>query len=181
MPHSQVEEAPFSDALGANEAVRKSAWVVMKFGGTSVSTADNWRTIAALVRNRLAQDFRVLIVHSALRGISNELAAALDAAVSGGPEANVDAIREQHYRLADDLGLDRHALLDPVLQELGQLLAGVRLIQEVSPRVRVRVMAMGELMSTALGAAWLNRCGIDCEWRDARKMLASEDHVGRSE
>src|SRR5690606_39956584 len=102
--HPQLEEAPFPDALGANEAIRKSPWVVMKFGGTSVSTADNWRTIAALIRNRRAQDLKLLIVHSALRGISNELAAALDAAVSGDPEANVTAIREQHYQPAADLG-----------------------------------------------------------------------------
>ena len=181
MLHSQVKEAPFSDALGASEAIRKSAWVVMKFGGTSVSTADNWRTIAALIQNRRAQNLRILIVHSALRGISNELAAALDAAVSGDPAANIAAIREQHYQLADDLGLDRHALLDPTLQELDQLLAGVRLIQEVSSRLRARVMAMGELMSTTLGAAWLNRCGIDCELRDAREMLSTEDGTGRSE
>src|SRR5690606_5244147 len=122
-----------------------------------------------------------LIVHSALRGVSNELAAALDTAVSGDPSSNVAAIREQHYRLADDLGLDRHSLLDSTLQELEQLLAGVRLVQETSPRVRARAMAMGELMSTVLGAAWLNRCGIECEWRDAREMFSSEDRSGRSE
>jgi diaminopimelate decarboxylase/aspartate kinase len=181
MPQTDVKEAPFSDAVAASEVIRNSSWVVMKFGGTSVSTADNWRTIAALIRNRRARQLKVLIVHSALRGVSNELAAALDAAVSGDPSANIATIRQQHHQLADDLGLDRQELLDSTLQELEQLLAGVRLIQEVSPRLRARVMAMGELMSTTLGAAYLNRCGIDCEWRDARDILSSEDSHGRSD
>ena len=181
MPQPDLKEAPFAEAVGANDTIRASAWVVMKFGGTSVSTAANWRTIVGLIRNRLDDGLRPLIVHSALRGISNELAAALDAAVSGDSAANLAAIREQHYRLANDLGLDGQGLLEPTLEELERLLAGVRLIQEISPRLRARVLAMGELMSTTLGASWLEKCGLECEWRDARKMLTSEDRPHRPE
>jgi len=179
MPQSRLAEALFTDAVCANDAIRSSAWVVMKFGGTSVSTAENWRTIAALIRNRLAGQLKPLIVHSALRGISNELGAALEAAVSGDPAPNLAAIRQRHYELADDLDLDGHQLLDETLQELERLLAGVGLVQEISARLRARVMAMGELMATTVGAAYLNKCGIDCEWRDAREMLASEDRPHR--
>ena len=175
MSQSRLAEAAFTDAVSANDAIRSSTWVVMKFGGTSVSTAENWQTIAALIRNRLDAKLRPMIVHSALRGISNELSAALDAAVSGDPATNLGVIRDRHYQLADDLKLDGHELLDETLQEFEQLLAGVGLVQEVSARLRARVMGMGELMATTLGAAYLNKCGIDCEWRDARKMLVSED------
>src|SRR5690606_14938202 len=52
---------------------------------------------------------------------------------------------------------------------------------EASPRVRSRVLAMGELMATRLGAAWLDACGIDCEWRDARELLSSEERPDRSD
>jgi diaminopimelate decarboxylase/aspartate kinase len=180
-PDRRQEEAAFTDAVCATDAMRASPWVVMKFGGTSVSTAQNWQTIAALLRNRLAVNLKTLIVHSALRGISNELGAALDVAVTGDPAAKLDAIRDQHYALAHELGLDGHTLLEETLQELERLLAGVRLIQEASARLRARVMAMGELMATMLGAAYLDKCGIDCEWRDARTLLASEDRPHRSE
>jgi diaminopimelate decarboxylase/aspartate kinase len=180
MPQN-LKEAPFSDVVGASEAVRDACWVVLKFGGTSVSTAHNWRTIAWLVRNRLDAGLKPLIVHSALRGVSNQLGAALDAAVTGDPAPTLAAIREQHYQLAADLGLQGRELLDAALQELEKLLAGVRLVQEVSPRVRVRAMAMGELMATTLGAAYLNQCRIDCEWRDAREMLSSDDRRNRSD
>jgi hypothetical protein len=44
-------------------------WVVMKFGGRSVSSAKNWQTIASLVHERLEEGLRPVIVHSgSLRG-----------------------------------------------------------------------------------------------------------------
>jgi hypothetical protein len=50
-----------SAALGAPDAVAKSSWVVMKFGGSSVSTARHWKTIAGLVQSRLDAGLRPLI------------------------------------------------------------------------------------------------------------------------
>ncbi len=76
-------------------------------------------------------------------------------AVSGDPAERLADIRKQHCDLAKDLGLDGPEILGERLHELEQLIAGVRLVKEVSVRVRVRVMALGELMSTLLGAAFL--------------------------
>lgn len=182
MPPSKLAEAGFGEVelSGATDAVRASKWVVLKFGGTSVSTAENWQTIAAVLRNRLNDGLQPLVVHSALRGISNALAAALDAAEAGVAMHGVADIREQHFQLAEKLQLDGPSLLDPLLQELEQLLAGVRLTQEASVRVRVRTLALGELMATTLGAAYLNASGIACEWRDARQLLISEERSGCS-
>ena len=49
------------------------AWVVLKFGGTSVSSAGNWHNIAEVVRARSAASLRPVIVHSALSGITDQL------------------------------------------------------------------------------------------------------------
>ncbi|HSM68113.1 MAG TPA: hypothetical protein VK830_00245, partial [Xanthomonadales bacterium] len=57
-----------------------SPFVVMKFGGTSVSTADNWRVSAGLIRQRLDAGLRPVLVHSALSGVSNALQSLGDAA-----------------------------------------------------------------------------------------------------
>jgi diaminopimelate decarboxylase/aspartate kinase len=169
-------EAPFegSGKLGAPESIAKSPWVVLKFGGTSVSTAKNWATIADVVRARAAEGLRPLVVHSALQGVSNALLELMEEAIAGNPEPGVLMIREQHLTLARELGIDGPALIGDSLHELEQLLAGIRLIREVSNRVRVRIMALGELMSTRLGAAYLNNCGLDVEWADARDLLTSE-------
>ena len=177
---AKVTEAEFEDsaALGAPDAIAQSPWVVMKFGGTSVSTAENWQTIAALVRARLDAGLRPVIVHSALQGVSNALEEVLAGAVSGNPTDPLAGIRKQHYDLAEALGLNGPALLEERMHELEQLVAGVRLVKEVSVRVRVRVMALGELMSTLLGAAFLQAQGLPATWLDARDLLTSWPRPG---
>ena len=50
-----------------------SAWVVLKFGGTSVSSLANWKNIAAVVKKRGATGAQVLVVHSAVTGITDKL------------------------------------------------------------------------------------------------------------
>lgn len=177
---TNIKEADFADsaALGAPDKVARSPWVVMKFGGTSVSSAESWYTIAALVRARLDAGLQPVIVHSALRGVSSALEAVLAEAITGNPTGQLEKIRRQHYELAESLDLDGTALLDERLHELEQLVAGVRLVKEVSVRVRVRVMALGELMSTALGAAFLQQQGLPVQWFDARDLLTSQTRPG---
>lgn len=178
----EVREAEFenSAALGAPAAIAASPWVVMKFGGTSVSSLDDWRTIAGLLRARLEAGLSPVVVHSALCGVSNALEDVLASAVAGNPSTQLEAIRKQHYDLADALSLDGKALLEDRLHELEQLVAGVRLVKEVSVRVRVRVMALGELMSTQLGAAFLQKEGLPVSWLDARDLLTSRSRPGRN-
>ena len=174
-------EAPFDDSstLGAPEAIAESPWVVMKFGGSSVSSAENWAVIAELMRNRREQGLRPVIVHSALQGVSDALENALETAMRDDPADVMAAIKEQHYALADALKVDGQAILDDTLHELEQLIAGVRLVREVSVRVRVRVMALGELMSTRLGAAFLQNSGPPVAWMDARDLLRSRSRTSR--
>jgi len=173
-------EADFGSgaSLGAPAEVSESTWVVMKFGGTSVSTVENWSVIADLVRNRIADGLTPVIVHSALKGVSNDLEVVLQVAAEGKTSDRLAAIRAQHYELATALNLDGAELLDDTLHELEQLVAGVRLVREVSIRVRVRVMALGELMATRLGAKYLQTAGLPVAWTDARDLLTSVTSSG---
>lgn len=177
-----LSEATFDDsaALGAPQSIADSPWVVMKFGGSSVSTAEDWATIAELVKRRVNDGLKPVIVHSALKGVSNALEEILNAAVAGDIADRLELIRKQHYQLAEALELDGKELLDETLHELDQLVAGVRLVREVSVRVRVRVMALGELMSTRLGAEFLTRTGLPVQWVDARDLLVSKSRTGRN-
>ena len=180
MSSSTIAEAEFtpSDSLGAGDAVANSPWVVMKFGGTSVSSAASWETVASLLRNRLDAGLQPVVVHSALAGVSNALEAVLQSAADGETSDKLEGIRAQHYELAEAMHLDGSSLLDETLHELEQLIAGVRLVREVSVRVRVRIMALGELMATTLGAEYLKSAGIPVEWRDARDLLTSVSRSG---
>jgi diaminopimelate decarboxylase/aspartate kinase len=80
-----------------------------------------------------------------------------------------------HTDLATRIGVDGAAVLEGFFAGLEQLLSGIRLVGEISPRVKARVMAFGELMATSIGAAYLRSQGIDVTWTDARDVLQSID------
>ena len=156
-------------------------FVVLKFGGSSVSSAINWRNIRDVLRTRSAEGFQPVVVHSAVSGITDHLEALLIAARDGMHGSLFEAITARHTALAAELGMSLPAGVQRHLDELRQIAAGVALVKEVSDRVRARVMASGELMATELGAAWLQGEGLAVEWIDARTVLRSEDRIGASE
>jgi diaminopimelate decarboxylase/aspartate kinase len=156
-------------------------WVVLKFGGTSVASAANWANIRDLVAARLQEGLRQVVVHSALGGVSNLLAELLAQATNKNEAALLQEICDRHHNLAAELGIDGPALLGGYLGQLEQLAAGIRLIGEVSPRVHAKVMALGELMATTLGAAYLQAQGVAAHWHDVRGSLCSLEVPGISE
>lgn len=149
-------------------------WIVLKYGGTSVSTAARWAEIARRTRELLATH-RVWIVTSAVAEVSDRLEAAIEEAIHGLPPDAYTWIRERHRALADELGLSEEAFRPAgrMIEELRYILEGIRLTREASPRLRARVMAFGELLSTRLGAAALAGNGIEARWLDARELLVS--------
>lgn len=157
-----------------------SPWIVLKFGGTSVSSLANWRNIAKVTAQRRAAGARVLIVHSAITGITDRLEKLLDAALGQAQDEELKAIEERHRRLAAELGIALGTDVERHLAELRQIAAGVALVGEVSDRTRARVMATGELMATELGARFLRSQGLDVAWADARTMLKAEERRSAS-
>ena len=162
----------------AEQQGQQRRYVVLKFGGTSVARAERWETIADLARQRVRDGLRPVLVCSALSGVSDRLIDLLDDALAGRHRATLGALHHQHQALADALGV---ALPEPVrdrLELLGRIAEGVHLVGEVSPRLRARVLASGELMSTALGVAALRHAGLDAAWVDARTLLTTIDPAG---
>jgi diaminopimelate decarboxylase/aspartate kinase len=157
-----------------------SEWIVLKFGGTSVSSLGNWRNIAKVAGARRAGGARVLIVHSAVSGITDRLEKLLEAARGEAHEEELRQIEERHRRLAEELGVELGAACERHLAELRQMAEGVALIGEVSDRIRARVMSAGELMATDLGARFLAAQGLEVQWADARAMLTAEERASAS-
>jgi len=143
-------------------------WVVLKFGGTSVSRRNRWDTIGRLAAKRMAEDdVRVLVVVSALSGVTNELQAiangdAIDSRIAG--------LVERHRAFCAELDLDAGAVLGERLAAL-QSLATDKRAQERTLDWQAEVLAQGELLSSTLGAAYLHSQGLDFGWCDAREWL----------
>ena len=108
------------------------AWVVLKFGGTSVSSAANWHNIAGVVRARIAASLRPVIVHSALSGITDRLESLLAAAAAGthaGPLGEIDA---RHRDLARALRIVPSPQFERFMRELSDL---AELVGASRPRI----------------------------------------------
>ena len=155
-----------------------SHWVVLKFGGTSVSSVSNWKNVAGVVRARLDEGLRPVVVHSALSGITDRLEQLLARALTGDWDPVMEQIERRHVDLSRDLGLPLSAELEHQFAELRKMASGIHLIGEISDRLRARVMATGELMATRIGAAYLAAEGLDVQWLDARTVLHAEERPG---
>ncbi len=153
---------------------KRDDWVVLKFGGTSVASLERWQTILEIIRARREEGFRVLVVCSALSGISNLLTRLLSELES---EDNVAAtlaeFRERHELFADQMDSDFETLAGDWVDELGRLVSGTRLIGRLSDEVRARILSTGEFISTRIGAQWLTRQGMEVRWLDARDLLTA--------
>ena len=154
-----------------------NGWLVLKFGGTSVSSPDCWETIRDLIQERVEAGYRLLVVHSALAGVSDRLQELLQLAVSGDYEEEFTALLELHFTLFQEQALDGAALLHDDVEELRQLLAEIHRVGQVTLPFHARVLALGELMATRLGAAWLQDQGLAVSWLDAREILPGKEQV----
>jgi diaminopimelate decarboxylase/aspartate kinase len=144
-------------------------WIVLKFGGTSVSRRHRWDTIGRLAKKRAdEQGARVLVVVSALSGVTNELTAIADGAADSAER--VAKLEQRHREFAVELELDADAVLGTRLAALRDLLADSRVAAR-SLDWQAEVMAQGELLSSTLGAAYLKSQGLDFGWMDARHWL----------
>lgn len=154
------------------------SWIVLKFGGTSVKSLENWQVISKRIKDLHQDGRRVFIVHSALAKISDALEALIEHALAGDSDPILADIKAIHIGLATDMGLDGETLLAPFFEELERLGAGLALTGDASARLKARILAQGELMSTTLSAAWLNTQGLDCDWIDARNALSARPAAG---
>jgi diaminopimelate decarboxylase/aspartate kinase len=153
-------------------------WRVLKYGGTSVSTEPNWRSIAATVRDRGADGCAVLIVHSALSGVTDRLERLLAAAVENQHRAELPALRDRHLALVAELGLGTVAAFDEQFAALEARLGQIAARGVADARDRAAVMAFGELLATTIGADYLASQGLAAAWLDARSALRAERRDG---
>lgn len=138
----------------------------MKFGGTSVAGRPQWETIASLARARQAEGARVLLVCSAVAGVTNQLTALADDPSS---ESTLGELIDLHRRLGRELGLDERHWLARGTTLLHEGLAG--LAEAPGPASRAALLAAGEWLSTRMGTLFLRQQGLDATWVDAREAL----------
>jgi aspartate kinase len=150
--------------------------IIMKFGGTSVGTAESIQNVFRIVQERAHLD-PVLVV-SAHAGVTNALVEIGKAAPVG--DTDISAVTDRHVGLLKDLGLPDD-LLDALHTEMRDLVHGMKLVSEASPRALDLLLSFGERCSTRVLAAYFVKCGMPAQAVEAFRIgLLTDSSFGRA-
>ncbi|NUN99767.1 MAG: aspartate kinase, partial [Saprospiraceae bacterium] len=158
---------------------------VLKFGGSSVAKPERIRGVVDILKAYYIRGDRFTVVFSAFGGVTDALIEMSTLAAKGDEaydkiladfcQRHVDAARE----------LLKGDLLNQVLPELENnnevlknLLYGIFLVREASPRTLDYVLSFGERSSAFIIAYALKQAGIDASYLDARKVIKTDSSFG---
>ena len=159
---------------------------VAKFGGTSVGTPERIGEVVRLVA-AMPETVRPVVVSSALGGVTDRLLAAIHSAKgrTGEHRDILAALRERHDEVLGALVAEEEreavqARLDDVFDEAAELLHGVYLLRECTPRFQDAIVSAGERLSVPLVAAAFRAAGHDAVALDATAFVRTDDAFGEA-
>src|SRR5690348_614465 len=154
--------------------------IVMKFGGTSVESAAAIERVAGIVRSR--QERHPIVVVSAMGKTTNKLLAIAAAAMKGNRAEYIRQLhdlRDFHSREARQVTpLDHRAELDRTLddhfQELTELVKGLAVLGELTPRSIDAISSYGERLSSYIVTLAFRHFGMAAEHVDSRRVILTD-------
>ena len=161
--------------------------LVMKFGGTSVGSAERMRAAAELSAAQMLERPTVIVV-SAMSKITDLLLEALRRAETGdkaGVESDIAKLRKRHVEtchelLAGDPRAAALAAIDVLLGEFERIASGICLLGEAPPRSRDEAVAIGERLSTLLLAKYLESQGCPAKAVNAASIIVTDAVFGNA-
>ena len=160
--------------------------LVMKFGGTSVADANRMLNAAELA---LREPRPAVVVTSAMAGVTDDLIHMSENARHGRRDQvddALDTLRGLHHRAAAEIAASGPSHespardIDALIDELGQLLHGIGLVQELSPRSLDLAGSFGERLAAVLLAAAIESRQGRARAIDARTIIRTDDSFGRA-
>jgi bifunctional aspartokinase / homoserine dehydrogenase 1 len=159
--------------------------LVMKFGGTSVGSAEAIRCAAEITGSALKSWPSVIVVASAMSGVTDSLLRGAHTAAAGDGETFRTISRElmtRHAGTLEELAGDRGktpsawAALQACLGEFESLCHAVQVLGEASPRALDAISSLGERMSVPVIAACLQARGIAAEPVESTELVVTDHH-----
>ncbi|MFI5185912.1 MAG: bifunctional aspartate kinase/homoserine dehydrogenase I [Chitinophagales bacterium] len=159
---------------------------VLKFGGTSVGSAENIERVISIVKERLDNDSLIVIV-SALGGTTDALLECGKLA-AGGNETYKDKLQEieqRHIAAVKELIPVQHqssllSMVKKMCNEIEDLCNGVFLLNELSARTIDKLLSYGELLSSQIITASFIAKGINAKWINSQEVIKTNSHFGNA-
>lgn len=155
--------------------------VVLKFGGTSVGNSENMgKTIDKILKAK-AQYEEVVVVLSAITGVTNLLIHAGRSALYKKPQDTLLKLKEKHYEACEiipDIKIKMQTILeiDEKLSELEKILTGIYYVGEVTPRSLDYIVSFGERLSTLIVSRAIKARGIKSEQIDSAEIVITDEN-----
>lgn len=154
--------------------------IVMKFGGTSVESAEAIERIAGIVAGR--QKDRPVVVVSAMGKTTDRLLRLANTAVEGNRKLAVELLnelRDFHGREARKLvppgqRMSLETCLDEHFQELSELSRGLSVLGELTARSIDAISSYGERLSSLIVSAAFEHRGVPAALLDSRKYIVTD-------
>jgi len=153
---------------------------VLKFGGTSVGSAKNINKVIQILKNS-SQKSAIVVVVSAVGGITDKLLTAANQAVAKQSQykETFKIIKDQHLSIISELiSGDSQELIKEVvcakLTRLEQLLDGLYLINELSPKTTDKLLSYGELLSSYIISESLKSKGLDAALKNSQELIVTD-------
>lgn len=150
--------------------------LVFKFGGASVKDAERLRNVVSILKRY--KDQSILIVVSAMGKSTNELEAVLasHAQQDGQAHALYEEFKKRHWALAREIFDDQ----DDIFNALNDSFVEAEWVLDERPADNYdymydQLVSIGELVSTRIVAAFLNKNGLPTQWLDARDIVATDN------
>ena len=156
---------------------------IMKFGGTSVGDAEAIRRLIGIVQVEKSSDRDIVLVVSAMSGVTSMLIAGAEGAVGGDLEPAREAaaeMRDRHYKAASELlpdpgfAMQLQTEIEPLLSAFLARCQAVRLLGEITPRVMDSIASLGERMSVRLIAAAFKGKGLNAKVVEASDCIVTD-------
>ena len=153
----------------------------MKFGGTSLQDADCIRRAVHIVAQR--RDQRPVVVVSAIGRTTRTLLRVCEMALADGAETaggQLEELAGHHRAILADLGIEQSAqasawnAMARYLDDIRQLLQGISLLRQLTPRTEDAIIAHGERFSTLLFAAAARDADLDVAPVDATTVMITD-------
>ena len=162
---------------------------ILKFGGSSVGTAERIQTVISLVtdQNRYQPGEVRAVVVSAFQGVTDTLIALARQAATGSAayKDGLTALEERHLMAVETLiPVTRRsstlASTKVLVNELSDLLHGITLVNECSPRTLDLIMSFGERLSAFIVSESFLTRDFDVEALDAREIIWTNEVFGNA-
>ncbi|HYW77342.1 MAG TPA: aspartate kinase, partial [Gammaproteobacteria bacterium] len=154
----------------------QNPWLVIKLGGTSVSSRQYWNNVVTRLRDARENARHVIVVHSALAGVTN-LLERLAGESDRTRQANlVQDLVARHEKLALELDI---RIPEEFRDQVGSLEAFLAEGPAISPERRAHALGYGEYLLSPLAHSFLESQHIPVNTIDARTMLRAQSQPGQ--